>query len=157
LQRGGGSFGTARASANWNTGDFGGGWRLSLRPTWQTTDGFRESSGVKQDSMYFALIRDFETSTLRVSGFIGEERIQQAFLALEADVLAQDLTSNPLAPQERDHFHEFLTTTQWTKALGDQASLSLQAYVVGAGGGYRLFADRSEERRVGEEGRSRWA
>src|ERR1017187_10692385 len=29
LQLGGGSFGTARASANWNTGDFGG-WRLSL-------------------------------------------------------------------------------------------------------------------------------
>ena len=154
LQLGGGSFGTARASANWNTGDFGGGWRLSLRPTWQTTDGFRESSGVKQDSMYFALIRDFETSTLRVSGFIGEERIQQAFLAVEADVLAQDLTSNPLAPQERDHFHEFLTTTQWTKALGDQASLSLQAYVVGAGGWYRLFADEDTRTDLQEYGLS---
>ncbi len=154
LQLGGGSFGTARASANWNTGDFGGGWRLSLRPTWQTTDGFRESSGVKQDSMYFALIRDFETSTLRVSGFIGEERIQQAFLAVEADVLAQDLRSNPLAPQERDHFHEFLTTTQWTKALGDQASLSLQAYVVGAGGWYRLFADEDTRTDLQEYGLS---
>jgi len=154
LQLGGGSFGTARASANWNTGDFGGGWRLSLRPTWQTTDGFRESSGVKQDSMYFALLRDFETSTLRVSGFIGEERIQQAFLAVEADVLAQDLRSNPLAPQERDHFHEFLTTTQWTKALGDQASLSLQAYVVGAGGWYRLFADEDTRTDLQEYGLS---
>ena len=154
LQLGGGSFGTARASANWNTGDFGGGWRLSLRPTWQTTDGFRESSGVKQDSMYFALIRDFETSTLRVSGFIGEEGIQQAFLAVESDVLAQDLRSNPLAPQERDHFHEFLTTTQWTKALGDQASLSLQAYVVGAGGWYRLFADEDTRTDLQEYGLS---
>src|ERR1019366_7532323 len=41
LQLGGGSFGTARASANWNSGTFGGGWRLSLRPSWQTTDGVR--------------------------------------------------------------------------------------------------------------------
>src|ERR1700690_1938386 len=154
LQLGAGSFGTARASANWNSGSFGGGWRLSLRPSWQTTDGFRESSGVKQDSMYFSLIRDFETSTLRVSGFIGEERIQQAFLAVEADVLEQDLRSNPLAPQERDHFHEFLTTTQWTKALGDQASLSLQAYVVGAGGGDRLFADEDTRTDLQEYGLS---
>ena len=29
---GGGSYGTARASADWNAGTFGGGWRLSLRP-----------------------------------------------------------------------------------------------------------------------------
>jgi len=154
LQLGGGSFGTARASANWNTGAFGGGWKLSLRPTWQTTDGFRESSGVKQDSMYFSLLRDFETSSLRVSGFIGEERIQQSFLAVEADVLAQDLTANPLAPQERDHFHEFLTTAQWTKALGDQASLSLQGYVVGAGGWYRLFADEDTRTDLQEYGLS---
>ena len=79
LQLGAGSFGTARASANWNSGTFGGGWRLSLRPSWQTTDGFRESSGVKQDSVFFSAARDFETSTLRFSGFAGEERIQQAF------------------------------------------------------------------------------
>ena len=146
LQLGGGSFGTARASANWNSGTFGGGWRLSLRPSWQTTDGFRESSGVKQDSVFFSAARDFETSTLRFSGFAGEERIQQAFLAVEADVLEKDLTFNPLAPEEKDHFYEYLVTGQWTKALGANASLSLQGYVVGAGGWYRLFAD--EENRV---------
>jgi iron complex outermembrane recepter protein len=154
LQLGGGSYGTARASANWNTGTFGGGWRLSLRPTWQTTDGFRESSGVKQDSVYVSLVRDFETSTFRVSGFAGEERIQQAFLAVEADVLQKDLTSNPLAPEEKDHFHEYLTTAQWTKALGDDGSLSLQAYVVGAGGWYRLFADEDTRTDLQEYGLS---
>jgi iron complex outermembrane receptor protein len=154
LQLGAGSFGTARASANWNSGTFGGGWRLSLRPSWQTTDGFRESSGVKQDSVFFSAGRDFETSTLRLSGFAGEERIQQAFYAVEPDILEKDLTFNPLAPEERDHFYEYLVTGQWTKALGAEASFSLQGYVVGAGGWYRLFADEANRSDLQEYGLS---
>jgi iron complex outermembrane receptor protein len=154
LQLGAGSFGTARASANWNSGTFGGGWRLSLRPTWQTTDGFRESSGVKQDSVFFSAARDFETSTLRFSGFVGEERIQQAFLAVDKDTLDKDLTFNPMQPEERDHFYEALVTGQFTKALGADASLSLQGYVVGAGGWYRLFADEANRQDLQEYGLS---
>ncbi|MDL2718190.1 MAG: TonB-dependent receptor [Acidobacteriota bacterium] len=138
---GGGSFGTAFASANWNSGTFGGGWRLSLRPSWQTTDGFRESSGVQQDSLFFTAVRDFEQSSLRISGFVGEERIQQAFLAVEPRVLERNLAYNPMSSDERDHFHEYLVNAQWTLALGDDASLSLQPYAVGAGGWYRLYAD----------------
>jgi iron complex outermembrane receptor protein len=154
LQLGAGSFGTARAGANWNSGTFGGGWRLSLRPSWQTTDGFRQSSGVKQDSVFFSAARDFETSTLRFSGFAGEERIQQSFYAVEPDILEKDLTFNPLAPEERDHFHEYLVTGQWTKALGAEASFSLQGYVVGAGGWYRLFADGANRADLKEYGLS---
>lgn len=140
---GGGSFGTARASADWNAGTFGGGWRLSLRPSWQTTDGFREHSGVEQESLFFTAVRDFETSSLRISGFVGEERIQQAFYAVEPEILEQNLAFNPMSPDERDHFHEYLATAQWTLALGDDASLSLQPYAVGAGGWYRLYSDAS--------------
>ena len=136
-----GSFGTARASANWDSGTFGGGWRLSLRPSWQTTDGFREHSGVKQDSLFFTAVRDFEGSSLRISGFVGEERIQQAFLAVEPEVLATNLAYNPMSPDEKDHFHEYLVTAQWTIALGDNASLSFQPYGVGAGGWYDLYSD----------------
>ncbi len=136
-----GSFGTARASVDWNSGTFGNGWRLSLRPSWQTTDGFREHSGVKQDSLYFTAVRDFAASSLRISGFVGEERIQQSFLAVEAEVLEKSLASNPMSPDERDHFHEYLATAQWTFALADDASLSIQPYAVGAGGWYRIYAD----------------
>ncbi|MBK9063653.1 MAG: TonB-dependent receptor [Acidobacteria bacterium] len=138
---GGGSFGTAQANAVWNTGTFGNGWRLSLRPSWQTTDGFREHSGAQQDSLFFTAVRDFETSSLRISGFVGEERIQQAFYAVEPEILERDLAYNPMSPDERDHFHEYLATAQWTLALGDDASLSLQPYAVGAGGWYRLYSD----------------
>ncbi len=138
-----GSFGTAQASAAWNSGTFGGGWRLSLRPSWQTTDGFREHSGVKQDSLYFTAVRDFASSSLRISGFAGEERIQQAFYAVEPQILEANLASNPMSPDEKDHFHEYLATAQWTLALGTDGSFSLQPYVVGAGGWYRLFADET--------------
>ncbi len=140
---GGGSFGTARASADWSSGTFGGGWRLSLRPSWQTTDGFREHSGVKQGSLFFTAVRDFERSSLRISGFVGEERIQQSFNAVEPEVLEKSLAFNPMSQDERDHFHEYLATAQWTLALGDEASLSLQPYAVGAGGWYRLYSDEA--------------
>jgi iron complex outermembrane receptor protein len=143
LSLGAGSFGTARASANWDSGTFGDGWRLSLRPSWQTTDGFREHSGVKQDSLFFTAVRDFEGSSLRISGFVGEERIQQAFDAADADTLTTDLRNNPMSPDERDHFHEFLVTAQWTIALGDNGSFSIQPYVVGAGGWYDLYTDET--------------
>lgn len=143
LSLGAGSFGTARASANWDSGTFGDGWRLSLRPSWQTTDGFREHSGVKQDGLFFTAVRDFETSSLRISGFVGEERIQQAFDAADAETLATDLRNNPMSPNERDHFHEYLVTAQWTFALGDDASLSFQPYGVGAGGWYDLYTDET--------------
>ncbi len=136
-----GSFGTAQASANWNAGTFGGGWRLSLRPSWQTTDGFREHSGVKQDSLFLTAVRDFAASSLRITGFVGEERIQQSFYAVEPEVLEQNLAANPMSPDERDHFHEYLASVQWTLALGEDASLSLQPYAVGAGGWYRLYSD----------------
>ena len=136
-----GSFGTAQAGVDWNSGTFGGGWRVSLRPSFQTTDGFREHSGVKQDSLFFTAVRDFEASSLRISGFAGEERIQQAFYAVEPEILETNLAFNPMSPHERDHFHEYLASAQWTLALGDDASLSLQPYAVGAGGWYRLYAD----------------
>ncbi|MCM3876897.1 MAG: TonB-dependent receptor, partial [Thermoanaerobaculia bacterium] len=136
-----GSYGTARASADWNSGTFGGGWRLSLRPSWQTTDGFREHSGVEQDSLFLTAVRDFEKSSLRISGFVGEERILQSFYAVEPEVLEKNLAFNPMSPDERDHFHEYLATAQWTLAMGDDASFSLQPYAVGAGGWYRLFSD----------------
>ena len=109
---------------------------------------------MKQDSVFFSAARDFETSTLRFSGFAGEERIQQSFYAVEPDILEKDLTFNPLAPEERDHFHEYLVTGQWTKALGADASLSLQGYVVGAGGWYRLFADEATRTDLQEYGLS---
>jgi iron complex outermembrane receptor protein len=144
VQLGAGSFGTARASVGWQSGSFGDGWKVYLRPTWQATDGFRDHSGVKQGSLYFTATKDFESSSFRLSGFAGEERIQQAFLAVESGVLEKDLKFNPLSPDEKDHFHEYLVTGQWTRALSSNASLSLQGYVVGAGGWYRLFAD--EER-----------
>ena len=139
----GGSFGTAQAGADWNSGTFGGGWRLSLRPSWQTTDGFREHSGVKQESLFFTAVRDFDGSSLRISGFVGEERIQQSFYAVEPEVLEKNLAFNPMSQDERDHFHEYLATAQWTLALGDDASLSLQPYAVGAGGWYRLYSDET--------------
>ncbi len=60
-----------------------------------------------------------------------------------------NLAYNPMSPDERDHFHEYLATAQWTLALGDDASLSLQPYAVGAGGWYRLYADSDADEPAG--------
>ena len=90
-------------------GTFGGGWRLSLRPSWQTTDGFREHSGVKQDSLFFTAARDFETSS---APDLGLRRARSASSRRSTPwsptILEKDLTFNPMSPDERDHFHEYL-------------------------------------------------
>ena len=140
-QLGGGSFGTYRASAGLQTGLFGPGLKLYLRPSWQETNGFRESSDVLQKSLFLGLGRDGETTSFKVSGFIGQERTQMAFLAVEKEVLETNLRYNPLAPEEQDRFTLGLVQAQATRVLSPDDSLSVQGYYHATNGWYRLFAD----------------
>jgi iron complex outermembrane recepter protein len=135
---GAGSFGTRRGSLAYQSGRFGPGLALYGRGTLQQTDGFREHSGVEQQSTFFALSRQGEASFLKVFGFVGREQTQLAFLASEQSVIESNLRDNPLSPDERDDFGESFIQAKYTHALGAASSLSLQAYSVGASGWYRL-------------------
>ncbi len=133
-----GSFGTGRGSVAYQSGRFGPGLAFYGRGTYQQTDGFREHSGVDQQSGFFALSRQGGASFLKIFGFAGREKTQLAYLASEQSVIQSNLRDNPLSPDERDDFGEDFIQAKYSRALGAASSLAVQAYSVGASGWYRL-------------------
>jgi iron complex outermembrane recepter protein len=134
-----GSFGSARGSLAFQSGRVGPGLAFYGRGSYQQTDGFREHSGVVQRSLSYGATRQGKRSFLKVFGFTGRERTQEAFLAVDEPTLEQDLRTNPLDPAERDRFGQDFVQAQLTRALGSSSSVSLQGYYNGAGGWYRLW------------------
>jgi iron complex outermembrane receptor protein len=136
-----GSFGSQRGSADLHSGRLGGGFTLFGRGIYPETDGFREESGIRQRTLFFGAARPGERSLFKLSGFLGREQAQLAFLASERAVLEQNPRDNPLDPAERDHFGQDLVQAQYTRFLGGSASLAVQGYYNGAGGWYRIWED----------------
>jgi iron complex outermembrane receptor protein len=140
---GAGSFGSYRGSLGLQSGRFGPGLAAYARGTYQTTDGFRDHSGVSQRSAFYGASWQGERTLARLFGFSGHERTELAFLAVEKDVLDRDLRANPLSSQETDSFGQSMLRAQVTRFLSPRSSLAFQAYHNGAGGWYRLWDDAS--------------
>jgi iron complex outermembrane receptor protein len=137
-QAGGGSWGTGRGTVALS-GPVGGGFGLYGRFSAQTTDGFREHSGVDQQAGYFGATRAGERSFFKLFGFAGREQSQLAFLATEEATLEEDLRSNPLAAEEVDDFGQDFVQAQYTWLAGSATTLSAQAYYNGAQGWFRIW------------------
>jgi iron complex outermembrane receptor protein len=137
-QVGGGSWGTGRATAGVDSGLLGGAWGLYARLSGQTTDGFREHSGVDQGTLYYGATRSGARSLLKLFGFSGRERTQLAYLATDEATLATDLRANPLSPDEKDRFGQDFVQAQYTRLVGPATTLTAQAYYNGAQGWFRI-------------------
>jgi iron complex outermembrane recepter protein len=140
-----GSYGTNRATLGAESGLVGPRLRFYGRGTYQESDGFRERSGVTQKSLFYGVSRQDDHSFFKLFGFVGRERTQLAFLAVDEATLEKDLRFNPLAPEERDEFGQQFVQAQYTRFLGSFTSLAAQVYWNSAGGFYRLWADDSHE------------
>jgi iron complex outermembrane receptor protein len=137
---GGGSFGSGRGSLAYQTGRLGS-FGFYGRAAYKQTDGFRDHSGVIQRAFYFGATHLGKRSFFKLFGFAGREQTQLAFLAVEKDVLEDDLRANPLTPEERDRFGQNFVQAQYTRLLGSSSSLAVQGYGNWAGGWYRIWED----------------
>jgi len=137
-QLGGGSFGTGRATVAIDSGPIGGGFALQGRYSAQTTDGFRDRSDVEQSTVYLGGTRQDDRSLLKVFGFVGRERTQLAYLATDEATLEENLRFNPLPPGEEDDFGQDFFQAQYTRALGDSTTATVQGYYNGAQGWFRI-------------------
>lgn len=134
-----GSFGTRRATAGYQLGRLGdSGFKAYVRGTLQETDGFRDNSAIEQRSLYAGLSHESAEGYFRLFGFVGREESKSAYYAVEPWVLEEDLTFNPLGPDERDSFGQQFVQAQYTRFLSERTSLAGQLYVNDAGGWYRL-------------------
>ena len=134
-----GSFGTGRATAGYQFGRLGdSGFKAYVRGSWQQTDGFRDNSAIDQQSVYAGLSHESEEGYFKLFGFAGHETSQSAYYAVEPWILREDLTYNPLGPDERDSFGQRFAEAQYTRFLSETTSLAGQLYVNDASGWYRL-------------------
>jgi iron complex outermembrane receptor protein len=145
VELGGGSYATRHAALTLHSGPIWNDLALYARASVRDTDGYRERSGVSQRAVFFGATRRGDRSLLKSFGFVGAERTQLAFLAVEPLVLEQNRRFNPLATEERDRFAQGLGHVQYTRFLGPATSLTGQVYYQAAGGWYRLWADAARE------------
>jgi iron complex outermembrane receptor protein len=138
-QVGGGSWGTGRGTVAANSGLLGGAWGLYARLSGQTTDGFKEHSGVDQGTVYYGATRSGARSLFKVFGFSGRERTQLAYLAADEATLATNLRANALSPEEVDRFGMDFAQAQYTQLVGSASTLMAQAYYNGAQGWFRIW------------------
>jgi iron complex outermembrane receptor protein len=143
-QVGGGSWGTGRGTVAGHSGLLGGAWGLYARLSGQTTDGFREHSGVDQGTVYYGATRSGPRSLFKLFGFSGRERTDLAYLATEEATLATNLRANTLAPEEKDRFGQDFVQAQYTHLLGSATTLMAQGYYNGAQGWFRMWDAESE-------------
>ncbi|MCG6923048.1 MAG: TonB-dependent receptor [Acidobacteria bacterium] len=137
-QLGAGTWGTGRGSVAVDSGPIGGGVALYGRFSTQTTDGFRDRSGVDQRTLYFGATRQGERSLLKLFGFVGREKTQLSYLATEEATLEEDLRFNPLPPTEKDDFGQDFVQLQYTRVVGGSTTVMAQGYYNGAQGWFRI-------------------
>lgn len=135
-----GSFGTERATVGVQTGRLGSsGFKAYVRGSYQATDGFRDNSEIRQRSLFAGLSHESEKGYFKLFGFLGRERSQSAYYAVEPEVLEEDPRFNPLTPDDKDRFGQQFVQAQYTRFLSETTSLAGQLYVNDAGGWYRLW------------------
>jgi iron complex outermembrane receptor protein len=138
-QVGGGSWGTGRATVAADSGLLGGAWGLYARLSGETTDGFKEHSGVDQGTVYYGATRSGTRSLFKLFGFSGRERTQLAYLAADEATLETDLRANLLAPEEKDRFGMDFAQAQYTALVGAASTVMAQVYYNGAQGWFRIW------------------
>ena len=143
-QAGAGSWGTGRGTLGASSGRLGP-YALYGRFSAETSDGFREHSGVDQHTAYFGATREDGRSLLKLFGVSGRERSQLAYLATEQSVLEQDLRHNDLSPDEKDDFGMTVAHLQYTRLVGSATTLMAQGYYNGASGWFRIRDTTSGE------------
>jgi iron complex outermembrane receptor protein len=113
---GAGSYGTKFATAAYQTGWLPSGFALYTRLSAQASDGWRESSGVRQHNLFLSAAKNLGDSQLKLTGFSGHEYSQLAFLAADRDTLETNLRANPLTPSDKDSFGYDLAQLQYIRA-----------------------------------------
>jgi len=136
-----GSFDTQRASLVYESGTLDNGLAFSGRVSLAESDGYREHSGTRHDTVFFNAAWQGEKSQLKWVSFSGRERSQLSFYAVDPETLRTNPRFNPMAEEERDRFQQDFAQLQYVRALGERKTLVASLYYNGANGWFRLWDD----------------
>lgn len=141
IEVGVGSYGTQRASVAYQSGRLGPHLALYGRASFQETSGYRESSGVRQRTLFLGGEWRGEETYLRFFGFSGRERTNLSFYAVEPEILEEAPRFNPMRPEEDDAFGQDVVYVYASRPLGGSVEIGAQLYYNGAQGGFDLWDD----------------
>lgn len=139
-----GSFGSRRASVDYNTGPLPSHFALYGRVSALHTDGYRYHSGVEGRSGFLSGGYYGDRDILKFTAITGTMRDTMAYLAVPAADLDTNRRINPLSPRERDGFGERLAALSYTHLVNENSSLTTTLYRLSATGDYDVLLDSLE-------------
>lgn len=136
LQLQGGSFGSARASAEYATGLTNRRVAIYGRLSAIQSAGYRRHSGMEGRSAFLSAAYVGDRDILKLTAMAGVFSDTLAYYGATKTELAADRKSNILRPDEVDRFGERIAALSYSRALGANASVSGTAYRISASGAY---------------------
>ncbi|MDO7875322.1 TonB-dependent receptor [Hymenobacter sp. ASUV-10] len=133
---GGGSFGTHREYAEYGSGLLGK-QAFYLRASNIHSDGYKDRSSHRGQSLFYSYGYFGAKSLWKLTGYLGNQRNQQAWLGAPLDSLRRNPRYNANS-DERDHFLQSHTQLQHSTALGANNTLTTALYYTFQDGNYDL-------------------
>jgi iron complex outermembrane receptor protein len=153
-QLGAGSFGQARGSLEYQTGQLANRTAFYGRVSNQREDGYRRGSSHAGNSQFVSGGYFGDRDVVKVTALTGVERNGQAYAAVPLAALAADARANPL-DGVGDRYRQSMAALSYTRLLSSSASVATTLYGFRTGGRYDYPSDPSERAyRFGS--RSRW-
>jgi iron complex outermembrane receptor protein len=141
VQLEGGSFGSKRLSAEFQSGLLPSRFAAYARVSALRTDGYRYHSGVDGRSAFMSAGYFGDRDIVKATVTTGTMRDTMAYLAVAAADLDTNRRINPLTPRERDGFSERLAALAYTRLLTPSSSLSTTVYRISTSGDYDVLID----------------
>ena len=137
-----GSYGFQRQMVSYQTGELKGGFRSSLRLSRQSSDGYRQRTGVEQWGVFWSGEHQSERSTTRINIFTGHEITHHGWNASPESELQQDRTHNPETYHNAvDDFQQPHYELHNDLYLSDKWTLKNSVYYVQGEGFYENFKE----------------
>lgn len=127
LEVGGGSFGTARATFETQTGQLPNRMAFYTRLSGMRSDGYRRGASSAANGAFVSGGYFGDRDIVKLTASTGLERNGQAYSAVTEPELRADPRTNPLAGVG-DHYRESFATLNYTRLLSAQTSAGLTAY-----------------------------
>jgi iron complex outermembrane receptor protein len=136
LQLQGGSFGTARASAEYATGLLPSRLAVYGRLSALQSTGYRRHSGMEGRSGFLSAAYVGERDIVKFTALAGLFADTLSYLGATRTELALDRRLNPLRSDEVDRFGEQVAALSYTRYLGRSSSTTATLYRISAAGNY---------------------
>jgi iron complex outermembrane receptor protein len=127
LSLGGGSFGTARATLETQTGQMSNRLAFHARLSALRSDGYREGATTASNGAFVSGGYFGDRDIVKLTASTGLERNGQAYAAVSDSILRVNPRYNPLAGVG-DHYRESFATLNYTRLLSPSASAGLTGY-----------------------------